>query len=289
MKITHFAVAGLSVALAAAVYLTLNADMDGRMSEMQAHNDKQWQQMQQSLKELKNQPAPAPVKEAVAAASEKLKSAASEAQAAAKELTSDLNDAAAERIAKVKSDVEENIDDVTGAAAKKGQELANTVRSKAGELANGVRDKIQTDPPLLDEDNAADPEAARIAREERNILNATGVGMDRVALETAVAANAVPEGKAFNQIQSLVASQPPIARIKQADKRSDEFVVLDAGMNAKLMKGDRFAVRRGTAIIARVVIGDTIRATESVAEIAPNTLVTGMVLEAGDEIIKFDR
>ena len=271
MKLTHFALAGLAVTLAAGLYLTLNADMDGRMEQLQVQSDRQMQDLQRSIKELKIQQAQAPtpaeqVKEAVA---EDLKGTASAVKKAGDALVKNLQTEA----------------NTLGARPKGAGDIVNTAGTKAEEVGAAIKEKLQIEPPLVD--NPGDQEAARIAREEQSVLNANGVGMDRVAIEAAVAANAVAEGKALNPVQSVIASTAAIARIKVSD--NDGYVVLDAGMNVRLMKGDRFAVRRGTAIIARVTIGDTVEATESVADVDPNTLVTGMVLEPGDEIIKFDR
>ena len=70
---------------------------------------------------------------------------------------------------------------------------------------------------------------------------------------------------------------------------NEGFVILDRGLNANLAKGDAFAVRRGTALIGRVTIGETIEETRCVAEVIPRHLVKGMVLAKGDEIIKFDQ
>ena len=66
-------------------------------------------------------------------------------------------------------------------------------------------------------------------------------------------------------------------RVRKFIAHDDDFV---PGMDA---------VRRGTALIGRVTIGDTIEETRSVAEVIPRHLVKGMVLQKGDEIIKFDQ
>jgi len=67
------------------------------------------------------------------------------------------------------------------------------------------------------------------------------------------------------------------------------FVVLDEGQNKGIAKGDRFAVRRGTVIVARIVVGNTVEPSQCVADIVPNTLVSGMSIKNGDDIIQFDR
>jgi hypothetical protein len=255
MKLTHIALAGLALLLAAGVYLTLKTDMEGQMSDLKTTNEKQWLQFQQSMKEM------------------------ADAQKAAADLAAAKEKAAAEAAKKPAEN-----------AVPKGEEVAalpirgrtpDSIRATPGEAA------IQDTPPNLD---GSDPVAARIEREEQNILNSSGAGVDRIALETAAAAaRDLNAEKPLKPLQSIIASQPAIARIKQAETSNADFVVIDAGLNAKLMRGDRFAIRRGTAIIAKVSIGSTVEPTQSIAVIEPGSLVPGMALENGDELIKYDR
>jgi hypothetical protein len=121
---------------------------------------------------------------------------------------------------------------------------------------------------------------------ERDILNNSTPEAERTALETAGVPEAAPSGRRLTKTQQLVLAQPAIARISE-NKEDTGFVIIDRGTRAKLVKGDAFAVRRGTAIIGRVAIGDTIEDDMAVADI--KSVVTGMQLEIGDEIIKFDQ
>ena len=90
--------------------------------------------------------------------------------------------------------------------------------------------------------------------------------------------------------QELIMAQPSIAKVKDANPAANEgFVILDHGSNANLAPGDSFAVRRGTAIIGRVIIGQTVEVTQCVGEVLPQKLVAGMVVQKGDELIKYDR
>ena len=134
---------------------------------------------------------------------------------------------------------------------------------------------------------AAPPELTPGSLEEReqDILNNSLPGAERTAIESA-APPAVESGRRLTKVQQLVLAQPAIARISQ-NKEDAGFVVVDRGKRANLMKGDAFAVRRGTAVIGRVVIGDTIEDEMAVADI--KSVVTGISFEEGDEIIKFDQ
>jgi hypothetical protein len=122
---------------------------------------------------------------------------------------------------------------------------------------------------------------------ERDILNTSLPETDRAALETAAVPDAgFAAGKRLTKTQQIVLAQPAIARISQ-NKEDSGFVVIDRGKRANLVKGDAFAVRRGTAIIGRVIIGGTVEDEMAVADIT--SVVTGMTFEVGDEIIKFDQ
>jgi outer membrane lipopolysaccharide assembly protein LptE/RlpB len=57
MKLTHFALTGLFLLLAAGMYLTMKTDMDGRMEEMKADADRKYELLQKAIKEGQQQPA----------------------------------------------------------------------------------------------------------------------------------------------------------------------------------------------------------------------------------------
>ena len=249
MKLQHIALACLCTLLAAGVYLTIKSDMDAQLEEQKAYNRKLIEQMSSIEKRIEDQSAPAAAP------------AAAPAIAAVVPTVTDVPEASIPPAAPRK---EINPDSPPGA----------TVRS--GTAINSA------DP------GAAPPElsSAEMEERERDILNNSTPEAERTALETAGVPDAAPSGRRLTKTQQLVLAQPAIARISE-NKDDTGFVVIDRGTRAKLVKGDAFAVRRGTAIIGRVVIGDTIEDDMAVADI--KSVVTGMQLEVGDEIIKFDQ
>ena len=92
-------------------------------------------------------------------------------------------------------------------------------------------------------------------------------------------------GRPLTRLQDAITRQGAIAKIKDAQTGTD-FVVINAGKNSNISAGDTFAVRRGTAIVGRVVVNDNILNDEAVADV--KRLVAGMVLQNGDELIIFD-
>ena len=249
MKLQHIALACLCTLLAAGVYLTIKSDMDAQLEEQKAYNRKLIEQMSSIEKRIEDQSAPAAAP------------AAAPAIAAVVPTVTDVPEASIPPAAPRK---EINPDSTPGA----------TVRS--GTAINSA------DP------GAAPPElsSAEMEERERDILNNSTPEAERTALETAGTPEAAPSGRRLTKTQQLVLAQPAVARISE-NKEDTGFVIIDRGTRAKLVKGDAFAVRRGTAIIGRVVIGDTIEDDMAVADI--KSVVTGMQLEVGDEIIKFDQ
>jgi hypothetical protein len=265
MKLTHFAMGALFLLLTAAIYLTMQSDMDGRIEEMKADYERRLDAIENARK---TQPAP-PV--AVPGVADAVKAPPGKATEASKVGASNVAVAANETA----------VDPAVREALK-------NVRSKVAASPD--------EPPANDIADAGNPGAtaadlpAKLLEKEHNILDSTGIGVERIAEDTAAVIGAAPAGEKLTTVQSLVAAQPRIARIKNADEANKSgFVVLDRGLDANLAKGDSFAIRRGTAIIGRVVIGDTIHETECVADVVIDKLVTGMSLKTGDEVIKFDR
>ncbi len=278
MKITHFAVAGLFLLLAAGIYLTVQSDMDGRMAEqkseyerMRAESDKKYEQLENATREQK---APAAVADAAADMKATVAGKSDAATAAAKKGIAsgktalnppDAGTEAADAVDRVKQGLEDVSNNLTSAA--------NDV---TGEISGADETAEQR---LLD-------------KEQREVLNTSGVGAERIALDNAKVTSELREisGTRMTTLQSQILAQPAIARVDNANAAANEgFVILDRGRNANLAKGDAFAVRRGTALIGRVVVGETIEETRCVAEVLPRHLVKGMVLAKGDEIIKFDQ
>jgi hypothetical protein len=254
MKLQHIALACLCTLLAAGVYLTIKSDMDAQLEEQKAYNKQLIEKMSSIEKRIEDQPAAAaPAAPAAAPAVATVPSVVP--------TVTDVPEAPAPPAAPRK---EINPDSPPGATVRSGTAI-----------------------------NSADPGAAppelttgEMEERERDILNNSTPEAERTALETAGVPEAAPSGRRLTKTQQLVLAQPAIARISE-NKEDTGFVIIDRGTRAKLVKGDAFAVRRGTAIIGRVAIGDTIEDDMAVADI--KSVVTGMQLEIGDEIIKFDQ
>jgi hypothetical protein len=250
MKLQHIALACLCTLLAAGVYLTIKSDMDAQLEEQKAYNKQLIEKMSSIEKRIEEQPAPAP-----AAAP------AAPAVAAVVPTVTNVPEAPAPPAAPRK---EINPDSPPGATVRPGTAINSADPGAA--------------PPELS--------SAEMEERERDILNNSTPEAERAALESAGTPEAAPSGRRLTKTQQLVLAQPAIARISE-NKEDTGFVIIDRGTRAKLVKGDAFAVRRGTAIIGRVEIGDTIEDDMAVADI--KSVVTGMQLEVGDEIIKFDQ
>ena len=272
MKLTHFAVTGLVLLLAAAAYLMMQTDMDGRMAEMKADYYRKLELMEKARKESA-QTLPTLTSAADAAAT-RINEGAARVNAAASKIADKVNRHLPDDPA-----VGEALENVKATLKSRAQELAASEEENPGAVSPEPGD-------------AGDLPAELLAKEQRDILTNTGVDVERIGLEDAVISGAAPAGKKLTNVQSLVLNQPSIARVKpNPNSKIDhaDFVVLDKGSDVGLKTGDSLAVRRGTAIIGRVIIGDTVERDQCIANIVPEKLVTGMVLEAGDEIIKFDR
>ncbi len=89
---------------------------------------------------------------------------------------------------------------------------------------------------------------------------------------------------ALTPLQKQVRDTPPVARIKNV-LVEEGFVVLDAGLDQNLREGMNLAVRREYYIIAKLIVGSAVDPSESIANIAPNTIPTGVELRPGDAII----
>ncbi len=62
------------------------------------------------------------------------------------------------------------------------------------------------------------------------------------------------------------------------------FVVVGVGSERGIKVGDSFAVRRDHFVIARVEISE-VKEGQSIANLVPDSLEPGMVIQSGDEII----
>jgi len=277
MKLTHFALTGLFLLIGAGIYLTMKTDMDGRMEEMRADNDRKFELLQKAIKEGQQaaQKPAAMVAEVTDSVQGKLEAAAGNAAA-------QVENAAA----RVSKDVDAAVKDVLGKADPKATEALNNVKEAvgtgAGKAADAVANAAEKVVGTVAEAPAdlASPDAAMLEKEQ-DVLKETGAPNVEALPEE-------PQGQKLTKLQSTVLNLPAIARIKKTEEAAG-FVVLDRGQAANLAKGDSFAVRRGTAVIGRVTLTDTILENESVADVDSSKLVTGIVLQPGDELIDFGR
>lgn len=260
MKLTHFALAGLILLIAAGIYLTLQTDMDGKVAQLQADFDRENQRRDRELKET------------IARTGAEAKAAADKAR--------DLVVAA------------EGAGDPSAPPG-----LENPPEDPAVKNAlSRVKSLVTPGPPPLENESPPAPPppgiTSEILEKEEDVINTAREESERIARETAELNNAAVDAPLdkLSNLQSLIMAQPRIARVSDARPADNtDFIVLDEGSNKGLMPGDRFAIRRGTAIIARIVVGDTVRETQCVANVVPRSLVTGIIIRPGDEVIKFDR
>lgn len=85
-------------------------------------------------------------------------------------------------------------------------------------------------------------------------------------------------------LQKQVLGMPVVAKIIQVE-RDQGFVVVAAGKNKQLVKGQKFDVRRGDSVVGRVSISDSIEEKEAVADIDAAMKLPGVSIEPGDELI----
>jgi cytoskeletal protein RodZ len=78
---------------------------------------------------------------------------------------------------------------------------------------------------------------------------------------------------------------PAIARIKQSFA-DDGFVLVDAGTSKSLSAGMKFNVRRGSAVVGRLTLTDSIEVDEAIADIQPGSIPAGIELRVGDELVQ---
>jgi hypothetical protein len=130
------------------------------------------------------------------------------------------------------------------------------------------------------------PPAPGAVAEDPGLMPGTLPGGGLTVPKTVVAA----EAKGINTntltaLQQKVLAAKPVAKLK-AVVREQGFVVVDAGSKAGLAKGQQFEIRRDSAVLARVVIADTVEPDEAVADLDLASIPAGVTLEPGDEIIE---
>jgi hypothetical protein len=269
----------------------LQSDMDGRMNKQRdeferqrAEFDRYKTDTEKRIAQMQKIPAVAPA------------AAAAELESAADDITG-VATAAGTKVRKSAASVKDAANPAVAAAGKKPAAPKTDPSVREG-LAN-VRASLDPDGDAVADAapdagaavaDANDANDAKLLRDEQDLLNSSGVGTERVALENGQVTGAFEDETRLSKEQALILAQPAIARVKVADPQgTDGFVVLDRGRLANLEPGDSFAVRRGSAIIGRVTIGQTIEANECIAEVDLRGRVAGIVIQKGDHIIKYER
>ena len=127
-----------------------------------------------------------------------------------------------------------------------------------------------------------EPDPAMLIR-ERDLLNPPGGG--RIQDETLTVPETAPAS--LNPVQSRIVALPAIARVTEFNAQLG-VVVLSQGSKSGLRPGDSFAIRRATAVIGKLKVGENIEPDQCIADILPGSMPPGMAPIAGDEVIQFD-
>ena len=85
-------------------------------------------------------------------------------------------------------------------------------------------------------------------------------------------------------LQKQLLGMPAIAKVTEV-QADQGFAVINAGKDKQLSKGMKFDVRRGDGLVGRVIVGESIEATESVVDIDASVVLPGVRIEVGDELI----
>ena len=166
----------------------------------------------------------------------------------------------------------------TRANIKSSQERSAGSRPKPGEGPDFRGAQRVENKPVGDA--TTDEDIARQLRNLEHELHGTGTDAGDFSIENAIA----NQEFSLTPLQKQVRDTPPIARLKTV-LRDEGFVVLDSGLDQNLRPGMNLAVRRDYYIVAKLIVGDTVDTTESIANIAPNTVPTGIELRQGDAVI----
>lgn len=76
-----------------------------------------------------------------------------------------------------------------------------------------------------------------------------------------------------------------VGRVKLVVKEQG-FLVLDAGSDKGIAKGQKYEIRRDSAVLGKVTISDSVEAAEAVADMDLSSVPPGVTIEPGDEIIE---
>lgn len=93
-----------------------------------------------------------------------------------------------------------------------------------------------------------------------------------------------PAAAPLTALQKQLLGMPAMAKVVEVHN-DQGFAVISAGKDKQLSPGMKFDVRRGDGLVGRVIVGDTIEATEAVVDIDTSVTLPGVRIEAGDELI----
>ncbi|WP_395716159.1 hypothetical protein [Prosthecobacter sp.] len=96
--------------------------------------------------------------------------------------------------------------------------------------------------------------------------------------------SAAPAAAPLTALQKQLLGMPTMAKVIEIHN-DQGFAVINAGKDKELTKGMKFDVRRGDGLVGRVIVGDTIEASEAVVDIDTSASLPGVTIEAGDELI----
>jgi len=100
------------------------------------------------------------------------------------------------------------------------------------------------------------------------------------AAQPSPAAAAAP----LTALQKQLLGMPAVAQVTEVHN-DQGFAVISAGKNKQLASGVKFDVRRGDGLVGRVIVGESIEATEAVVDIDNAFKLPGVSIEVGDEVI----
>ncbi|CAN5304526.1 hypothetical protein BH23VER1_BH23VER1_14980 [soil metagenome] len=96
------------------------------------------------------------------------------------------------------------------------------------------------------------------------------------------------KNRPMTDVQRKIAAAPAIAEVVEFVPDLG-FVALNAGANRQIEPGMDFAIRRGSYLIGRVVIGETVADDSSIADVVPGSIPEGFAIQAGDEVVELMR
>ncbi|MDZ4405164.1 hypothetical protein [Prosthecobacter sp.] len=93
-----------------------------------------------------------------------------------------------------------------------------------------------------------------------------------------------PAAAPLTALQKQLLGMPAMAKVIEIHN-DQGFAVISAGKDKQLSQGMKFDVRRGDGLVGRVIVGDTIEASEAVVDIDSTVALPGVRIEVGDELI----